>query len=154
RMMSRVHDAMEQRSSEHFGGRMHGPMVLNPSQMFDRLDSNHDGVISREEFMSAHARMHARMGGRQEGAATPTPGMSRHGPMLARWRSMGHEVGRGFIPRLFEMADTNHDGRVSLQEAEAAALARFDRMDLNHDGRVTPEERRQARAMMREKRPG
>jgi hypothetical protein len=56
----------------------------------------------------------------------------------------------GFAAHLFAMADANHDGRVSLQEAEAVALARFDRMDLNHDGKLTPDERRQARERMRQ----
>jgi hypothetical protein len=52
------------------------------------------------------------------------------------------------------MADANHDGRVSLQEATAAALQHFDRADLNHDGKLTPEERRQAHQLMRgERRP-
>jgi hypothetical protein len=42
---------------------------------------------------------------------------------------------------LFRHADTDGDGRVSLAEAEAAALARFDRLDTNHDGRLSDEER-------------
>jgi hypothetical protein len=57
--------------------------------------------------------------------------------------------GMGMGGRLLEMADANHDGRVSLQEAEAAALAHFDRADLNHDGKLTPDERRQAHQLMR-----
>jgi hypothetical protein len=63
-----------------------------------------------------------------------------------------HGMG-GFGARLFEMADANHDGRVSLQEAQAAALSRFDRADLNHDGKLTPEERQRARQLMRQHRP-
>jgi hypothetical protein len=59
----------------------------------------------------------------------------------------------GFGAHLFEMADTNHDGRVSLQEAEAAALAHFDKVDLNHDGRITPDERQQVRMIRMERRP-
>ena len=47
------------------------------------------------------------------------------------------------------MADANHDGRVSLQEATNAALQHFDRADLNHDGKLTPEERQQAHQLMR-----
>jgi hypothetical protein len=58
----------------------------------------------------------------------------------------------GFGAHLLAMADTNHDGRVSLAEAEAAALAHFDRADLNHDGKITPDERQQMHAMMREHR--
>lgn len=41
---------------------------------------------------------------------------------------------------------------LTLQQAEAEALARFDRDDLNHDGVVTAAEREQARAMMKAER--
>jgi len=42
---------------------------------------------------------------------------------------------------MFERADANHDGRVSLQEMTAAALQHFDAADANHDGKLTPDER-------------
>jgi Ca2+-binding EF-hand superfamily protein len=53
--------------------------------------------------------------------------------------------GRG-VERL-RAADTNGDGMISLQEAQASLprLAKhFDRIDANHDGQVTAEERRAA----------
>lgn len=108
--------------------------AMDPNAMFDRLDANHDGVISRQEFMAAHARMHARAG---------MAGMAMHGGAT---RPMH---GRGFGAHLFAIADADHDGRVSLQEAESAALRHFDRIDLNHDGKITPDERAQARERMR-----
>jgi Ca2+-binding EF-hand superfamily protein len=46
-------------------------------------------------------------------------------------------------------ADTNGDGMISLQEAQAALprLAKhFDQVDANHDGQVTADEMRAARA--------
>lgn len=59
-------------------------------------------------------------------------------------------VGMGFgMGHLFETADVNKDGKVSLQEATAAALQHFDAADLNHDGTLTPEERMQAHQRMR-----
>ena len=60
--------------------------------------------------------------------------------------------GMGFGGHLFDMADANHDGRVSLQEAESAALAHFDRVDVNHDGRITPDERQHVRMIRIERR--
>src|SRR5438309_664184 len=66
-----------------------------------------------------------------------------------------HGMGMGgFGARLFGMADANHDGRVSLQEAETAALAHFDRADLNHDGKLTPDERGRAHTFILQRRPG
>ena len=50
----------------------------------------------------------------------------------------------------FAQWDTNGDGRISREEAQAAgaamALKRFDRVDLNKDGVVTRDEVQQARA--------
>jgi hypothetical protein len=58
-----------------------------------------------------------------------------------------HAGGMAMSGHLFEMADANHDGKVSLAEAQAAALAHFDKADLNHDGKITPDERAKGRKM-------
>lgn len=126
------------------------------ASLFDRLDTNHDGVISREEFMAARPEVRERrtMVMREDarpGASGMAP-MGDHAMGDMQMRAMHRGAARmhgGFAAHLFAMADTNHDGRVSLQEAEAAALAHFDRMDLNHDGKITPDERRQAHERMR-----
>lgn len=98
---------------------------------FDRMDSNRDGSVSRAEFAQASAvrverRIH-RVGG-------------KFGQM-------------GWGARMFETADANRDGRVSIQEATAAAYQRFDTADLNRDGRLTREERIQNRERLRGTQP-
>lgn len=134
----------------HLGNR--GMMMGDRGAMFDRLDTNHDGVISRQEFMASQAnvRREQRVIIMRDGAAeggADVKGMHMHGMGM-------HGMGMGMGAHLFEMADANHDGRVSLQEAQNAALAHFDRADLNHDGKLTPDERRQAHKLMRsERRP-
>jgi len=98
------------------------------------------------EFMAARPEMRERrVFVMREGDAQGAPGQ----PGM---RMRMHRVGMGFGGRMFEMADANHDGRVSLAEAQSAALAHFDRADLNHDGRITPDERQQARQLRRERR--
>lgn len=142
----------------------HRMMMGSPAAMFDRMDANHDGSISRQEFMAAHSEMHQkRMVMIEDGAGgdhmtMPMEGME-HQKMEFRFKTMGPmhgtEIGMGgFGAHLFEMADTNHDGRVSLQEAESLALQHFDRADVNHDGKITPDEHQRMHAMMRERRPG
>ncbi len=148
-------------------------MMGSPAAMFDRMDANHDGSISRQEFMAAHSEMHQkRMVMIEDGAGgdhmqmrmdgdhmtMPMEGME-HQKMEFRFKTMapmhGTEMGMGgFGAHLFEMADTNHDGRVSLEEAESLALQHFDRADVNHDGKITPDEHQRMHAMMRERRPG
>ena len=110
-------------------------------QMFDRLDTNRDGALSRSEFEAGGGRREQRIA-RREG---------RPGAMHAmRAMRMGPLHGR-----MFETADANRDGRVSLQEATDAALRHFDSADLNRDGQITREERIQVRQRLRaERRPG
>ena len=116
---------------------------------FDRLDANHDGSISRAEFDAAHAQRMARMDTNGDGKPDRRMG-ARMGAMGAR---MGGGMGMG--GQMFEMADANHDGRVTLQEATNAALRHFDTADVNRDGQLTPDERMQMHQRMRaERRPG
>ena len=114
-----------------------GAVVHNRGAIFDRLDSNKDGMLSRQEFAAAPQRTERRVVIKTRGA-----------------RGMGGMMG-GFHGRMFEMADANKDNRVSLQEATDAALRRFDTADLNRDGQLSPEERRQRHQQMRgQRRPG
>ena len=109
-----------------------GEQRANPGAMFDRLDANRDNMISREEFAAGRQMRGQRMGA-MRGQRMATRGQ---GAMLRR-------------------ADADKDGRVSLAEAQAAALQRFDRVDLNRDGRITPDERQQMRQQRMQRRtPG
>ena len=85
--------------------------------MFQRLDANHDGVLTRQEA---------------EQAAAQFGGSGRAERM---------------IDRMFGDSQS-----LTLQQAEAQALSRFDRDDLNHDGTVTGDERKQARAALKAQR--
>jgi len=114
-----------------FAGRMQqrgepGAQPRDRSKAFDRLDANHDGSISRDEFAAA--------------------------PQRQGWGMRSAGMHRGFAGHMFEMADANKDGRVSLAEAQQAALQHFDRADLNHDGILTPQERQQAREQFKAQR--
>jgi Ca2+-binding EF-hand superfamily protein len=104
--------------------------------MFDRLDSNHDGSISRDEFTSAKPMV-------KEKRVIVMNGGDR-GAMGARMHPMAMRMGG----HMFEKADANNDGRVSLQEATNAAAAHFDSADANHDGTLSPEEMRAAHQAM------
>jgi Ca2+-binding EF-hand superfamily protein len=127
----------------------HGGPIGDRGALFEKLDANHDGVISRQEFMNGRAQMRENrvivMRDNADGMHPVSP-MRMHGMVMSRGMM-------GFGRRLFEMADIDHDGRVSLQEAEAAARARFDHADLNRDGRITPDERQRVRTIRIERRP-
>lgn len=112
--------AMHEQMADH--------MKERASSMFDRMDADHDGNISRSEFDRAHSAMAGHMGDKRMKMRGMHGGMAEH---------------------LFAAADSNNDGRLSQQEATAAAAAHFDKVDANHDGTITPDEMRAAhKAMM------
>lgn len=86
---------------------------------FDRLDANHDGIVTKDELTAAISE---RMGG-----TPPAP----------------------MIDMMFKRLDTDGDGKATAAEADAAAMARFDQWDTNHDGTLTPEERQAGMQAMR-----
>lgn len=107
---------------------------------FDRIDANNDGAISKAEWDARSTERAQRVAARdRNGDGRP----DRRGG--ARFMRGMH----GFGGHMFEMADANRDGRVSLQEAQTKALQHFDMVDANRDGQITREERQQMRQRMR-----
>jgi hypothetical protein len=100
------------------------------TKMFDALDTDKNGQISRNEFMAKHDMKKGQMGKHDRGDKRGKWGKHDRGGMQG-------------------MADTNKDGSISKAEFTAAALARFDKNDANKDGTVTAEERKAAREAMR-----
>lgn len=126
---------------------------------FKAMDTNTDGSISRAEFDAAHEQMMGQMapgdgpgmgGGMGGGMGPGHQGLMHDGPGMGMGSGPGmmHGMGKGgpgmgmkFSPRMFERADANKDGKVTLAEANKAALAHFDEVDANKNGTVTAQER-------------
>jgi Ca2+-binding EF-hand superfamily protein len=89
--------------------------------LFQILDANKDGTVTRDEANQALAQFQANRGGENGGR------------------------GAGRMQRMIADAFATSPS-LTLQQFEAQALARFDAADLNHDGIVTAAERQQARA--------
>jgi Ca2+-binding EF-hand superfamily protein len=88
--------------------------------LFQILDANKDGTVTRDEANQALARFQANRG--DNGGR-----------------------GGGRMQRMIDDAFATSPS-LTLQQFEAQALKRFDAQDLNHDGTVTAAERQQARA--------
>lgn len=117
---------------------------------FKRLDTNNDGSISRAEFDAAHPDgddMKHDMA--PDGAAPPPPPPPPHGGAMAEHRAMPQ-----MAAHMFNEADANDDGKVTLAEAMVRPLARFDAADTNKDGTLSADERKAAHEMMRGKMGG
>ncbi|WP_454885699.1 hypothetical protein [Sphingomonas oryzagri] len=92
---------------------------------FDKADANHDGILTRDEYHAALAKIVKAKGG------TPTA------------------KGWAIVDAQFDAVDQAHTGRIPRGNFVAAALAHFDGADLNHDGTVTPGEARKAASIKR-----
>ena len=131
-------DAARQTSRSARGERVKERREDRREHAFDRLDSNRDGAVSRTEWDAASAQREQRVASRDRN--------DDGRPERGGYRKAGMH---GFGGQMFTLADANKDGRVTLQEAQAAALQHFDTADANRDGEVTREERKQLHQKMR-----
>ena len=131
---------------------------------FERLDTNRDGIVTREEVDATRAARRAEAQNRRftmmdadrNGSISRAEfdtAVAQRGERRAerggkRWKRGNRAGPEAMLAR----ADTNEDGRLTLAEALARPMARFETVDANRDGTVTPEERRAAREKMREQR--
>lgn len=110
------------------------------NRMFDGLDKNHDGSVSRQEFESEHGH----------DGPPPPPGMGPDGDHHGGDRMDGPRgAGMGAMMMMMRGADTNHDGKITRAEYDASVKMHFAAMDTNHDGQISPAERKAAHDKMR-----
>jgi Ca2+-binding EF-hand superfamily protein len=95
-------------------------VVAAAKAQFQKIDANHDGIVTREEF-DAYRQKQAAAGGDDN----PFTHVGSH------W---------------FDHADPDGTGRVTLDQAEQHPLKLFDMADMNHDGVISPTEARMAMA--------
>lgn len=145
-------DAAHQKMAGHFRGKLAKGLAMHSDlpkpdrgAIFDRLDTNKDGMISREEFMAGRHEIreqHVYVMGNGEAPVELGADRARGAPGQPHVKVMQMH-GMGMHGKMFDTADANHDGKVSLKEMTAAALQHFDSADTNHDGKLSPEERMQ-----------
>ncbi len=104
---------------------------------FDRIDADHDGKITREEFSSrANGPAAPRIVERRLERVSPDGAAKKDPRGMHVMMTRSGRPGGGMM-----MSDTDKDGRISQAEAVGVALKRFDQIDSDHDGTVTPQER-------------
>jgi len=106
------------------------------ARMFERLDADKSGQISKEEFAARHG---GPRGERGEGKRGDWAG-KRH----------GHHGGGMMMQR--QLMSEYKDKAIPKAVFINAGLARFDKMDTDRNGTISPAEREAARKMMREHR--
>ncbi|MGN6374576.1 MAG: EF-hand domain-containing protein [Sphingomonas sp.] len=142
----------------HRHHRHHGDMLA-------KLDTNHDGVITRAEAQAAADARFAKMDTNGDGQIAKDEVQARRDAMRAKWQQRRAARGDQTAPTgqakgpgahhghrhhrdMFAKVDSNNDGVITKAEAEAAAMQRFDKADTNHDGRIDQTEIAAVKAKM------
>jgi hypothetical protein len=103
------------------------PPAPGGGAMFDRLDANHDGAITKDEFAADVAARFAKLD------------TNKDGKISAEERQAAPGGGMGM---------RGMTGDVTLADMQARSQTRFDRLDANHDGKIDKEEMSAMRARM------
>lgn len=119
--------------------------------MFERMDANGDGKITKDEARKMSEARFQKLDGNGDGAVTSEEAKAAHEKMRAEWakkagkdgegKSKHHKKGQRHGPgHLFAKLDVNKDGKITKAEAQKVSDQRFERIDTNKDGVVTREE--------------
>ncbi|MCT4611435.1 MAG: EF-hand domain-containing protein [Pelagimonas sp.] len=124
------------------------------AMMFEQMDLNKDGQITKEEVAQAKAKRFTDADADSDGFLTADE-LKAHAQKQHADRAAKKMERR--IAKMIERTDTDNDGKISAAEAEAAASSdkradkMFAKLDTNEDGVITKEEAEAARKEMRGK---
>jgi hypothetical protein len=113
------------------------PRFGSPEAMLDRADANHDGRVSRAEFLAARAAQFDQLDRNHDGMVR----LDEY-PRLASSKRAGAQR----LKTLISATDRNRDGQVDRGEFVSAPTLVFDRADANRDDVLDKAELAAARA--------
>jgi hypothetical protein len=115
-------------------GSKSGPAQESPKQLQERAQSG------EEDDEDGFYGFHPGMGGGMMGPGMMGRGMMGHGYGHGDWHRSRDIAGPMMMRMIFSLIDADGDGKLTLQEFQAAHERIFKAMDADHDGTVTLEE--------------
>ncbi len=107
------------------------------NKMFDKIDTNKNGSLSRAEFVEHHRTMSMDHGGMH----MDHPGMAGKPPAGMDHHAMGHAAPAPGAGNAFAKLDANRDGKLSKAEmAKHPMVAHFPMLDTDKNGYLSPTE--------------
>jgi Ca2+-binding EF-hand superfamily protein len=103
-----------------------GAMPAGPSR-FDEVDTNHDGFISRDEFVAAETKRFDGFDANHDGKIDARE-IATSPPLMERNMKTAE--------RMLKQWDTNGDGTVTKDEYDKSALERFAKQDKDGTGKI------------------
>jgi Ca2+-binding EF-hand superfamily protein len=114
-------------------------------RILQRIDTNGDGVISKDEMTAARERLFKRLDRNGDGVIDEKEMESARQAIKDR-----AEVAQARLGNRWRRMDTNGDGKVSEQEF-ASSMPLFDLVDRNGDGRLSADEIATVRKLIAER---
>ena len=119
------------------------------SEGFNRVDTNNDGFLDRNEVNAAGARAVQEA---QENLDEKVQqefnklDVDKNGQLsLTEFKAAAKVSAKASPDQALQRLDSNKDGRISSAEFKAQMLGSFDQLDLNKDGKITPDEAAKAK---------
>jgi Ca2+-binding EF-hand superfamily protein len=104
-------------------GRLSREELSKAADLFDRLDRNHDGVLDAKELSEIPAV-----------ASSEEPSIKPTAPLARMRKGAGKFMKGGNLDQLLRRADTDGDGKLSMEEAPPFLKRQFAKIDTNGDG--------------------
>lgn len=118
-------------------GRLSREELSKAAELFDRLDLNHDGALDATELVKPPATTATKA------ATTTAPAAASEATAKATAKHSKHGKGGAAganLAKLFQKADKDGDGKLTMEEAPRAVKKHFAKIDTNGDGVVDKSE--------------
>ncbi|WP_423823984.1 EF-hand domain-containing protein [Salinisphaera sp. SPP-AMP-43] len=120
------------------------PMAAQAAEQLTQADTNKDGKISRAEAKAAQSRSFERLDSNGNGQLDRQEFDKGQPGLPANADAQDKQRRQSIITGWFDNIDSNGDGKISESEYQQAVAPYFDRMDSNGDGSISSDELKKA----------